>query len=124
MEDLQEQYSLTYMFISHDLSVVKFISDRVGVMYLGRLVEMAPTDDLFAEPLHPYTKALISALPLPDTEAKRERIILSGDVPNPQHPPSGCAFHTRCPSARPECKSVTPEWKEVSPGRGVACLLY
>lgn len=124
MEDLQEQYSLTYMFISHDLSVVKFISDRVGVMYLGRLVEMAPTDDLFAEPLHPYTKALISALPLPDTEAKRERIILSGDVPNPQNPPSGCAFHTRCPSARPECKSVTPEWKEVFPGRGVACLLY
>lgn len=124
MEDLQEQYSLTYMFISHDLSVVKFISDRVGVMYFGRLVELAPTNELYAEPLHPYTKALISALPLPDPEAKRERVILSGEVPNPQNPPAGCAFHSRCPSARSECKTVTPEWKEVSPGRSVACLLY
>lgn len=124
MEDLQEQYALTYMFISHDLSVVKFISDRVGVMYLGKLVELAPTKELYAEPLHPYTKALISALPLPDPQAKRERIILKGDVPSPRNPPSGCAFHSRCPSVRSECTMVAPEWKEVAPGRSVACHLY
>ncbi|MCU6792193.1 dipeptide ABC transporter ATP-binding protein [Paenibacillus sp. WQ 127069] len=124
MEDLQDQYSLTYLFISHDLSVVRFISDRVGVMYLGKLVELAPTKELYDQPLHPYTQSLISALPVPDPDAKRERIILSGDVPNPQHPPDGCAFHTRCPAAKAECRTVTPQWKEVSPGRSVACLLY
>ncbi|GLI04729.1 ABC transporter ATP-binding protein [Paenibacillus tyrfis] len=124
MQELQEQFSLTYMFISHDLSVVKFISDRVGVMYLGRMVELAPTQELYDKPLHPYTQALMSALPVPDPETKRERIILTGDVPNPQNPPAGCAFHTRCPVAKPECGSVPPEWKEVSPGRSVACHLY
>jgi peptide/nickel transport system ATP-binding protein len=124
MKDLQDQFSLTYMFISHDLSVVKFISDRVGVMYLGKLVELAPTEQLFENPLHPYTKALISALPIPDPEAKRERIVLTGDVPNPQHPPTGCAFHTRCPEAIEICRSLIPTWQEVSPGQSVACHLY
>jgi peptide/nickel transport system ATP-binding protein len=124
MQELQDQYSLTCMFISHDLSVVKFISDRVGVMYLGRMVELAPTKELYAKPLHPYTQALMSALPVPDPEAKRERIVLTGDVPNPQNPPAGCAFHTRCPAARPECASIPPQWKEISPGRSVACHLY
>lgn len=124
MQDLQKQYGLTYMFISHDLSVVKFISDRVGVMYLGRLVELAPTKDLYTKPFHPYTEALLSALPVPDPDAVRERIVLSGDVPNPQNPPAGCAFHTRCPKAKPECSSVPPEWREIEPGRGVACHLF
>lgn len=124
MLDLQEQFSLTYMFISHDLSVVKFISSRVGVMYLGKLVELAPTDELFAEPLHPYTKALMSAIPIPDPEAKRERIVLTGDVPNPASPPSGCAFHTRCPVAMDVCRTNQPKWQEVSAGRYVACHLH
>ncbi|UFJ39799.1 dipeptide ABC transporter ATP-binding protein [Brevibacillus humidisoli] len=124
MQDLQEQFSLTYMFISHDLSVVKFISDRVGVMYLGRLVELAPTQEMFAEPFHPYTKALMSAVPVPDPESGRERIVLTGDVPSPQNPPSGCTFHTRCPVATDACRSVVPKWREVAPGRHVACHLY
>ncbi|MEJ8547317.1 dipeptide ABC transporter ATP-binding protein [Brevibacillus borstelensis] len=124
MQDLQSQFSLTYMFISHDLSVVKFICDRVGVMYLGRMVEMAPTAEMFAEPLHPYTKALMSAVPVPDPEAARERIVLTGDVPNPQSPPSGCTFHTRCPYVMDSCRQIVPEWREVSPGRHVACHLF
>ncbi|MXQ53531.1 ABC transporter ATP-binding protein [Shimazuella alba] len=124
MKDLQQKFSLTYLFISHDLSVVKFISDRVGVMYLGKLVELAPTDEVFAEPLHPYTKALISAVPVPDPEAKREQIVLSGDVPSALNPPKGCAFHTRCPVAMDVCKSVVPKWQEVSTGRQIACHLY
>ncbi|KKX57144.1 ABC transporter ATP-binding protein [Brevibacillus borstelensis] len=124
MQDLQSQFSLTYMFISHDLSVVKFICDRVGVMYLGRMVEMAPTAEMFAEPLHPYTKALMSAVPVPDPEAARERIVLTGDVPNPQSPPSGCTFHTRCPYVMDSCRQAVPEWREVSPGRHVACHLF
>lgn len=124
MQDLQSQFSLTYMFISHDLSVVKFICDRVGVMYLGRMVEMAPTAEMFAEPLHPYTKALMSAVPVPDPEAARERIVLTGDVPNPQSPPTGCTFHTRCPYVMDSCRQAVPEWREVSPGRHVACHLF
>jgi len=124
MQDLQSQFSLTYMFISHDLSVVKFICDRVGVMYLGRMVEMAPTAEMFAEPLHPYTKALMSAVPVPDPEATRERIVLTGDVPNPQSPPTGCTFHTRCPYVMDSCRQAVPEWREVSPGRHVACHLF
>jgi len=123
MQDLQDRFSLTYMFISHDLSVVKFISDRVGVMYLGRMVELAPTAEMFDEPLHPYTKALMSAVPVPDPQAKRERIVLSGDVPSPQNPPPGCTFHPRCPLASEVCRSSVPEWREVSAGRYVACHL-
>ncbi|MEC0127336.1 ABC transporter ATP-binding protein [Paenibacillus pabuli] len=124
MQDLQEQFGLTYMFISHDLSVVKFISDRVAVMYLGKVVELAPTSELFTEALHPYTKALMSAVPVPDPNVQKERIVLSGDVPNPENPPSGCTFHTRCPYVKDECRSVIPELREISPGRQVACHLY
>ena len=104
LKDLQEQYNLTYVFIAHDLSVVEHISDRVGVMYLGRLVELADRDGLFGGPLHPYTKALLSAVPIPDPTLKRERIILKGDIPSPANPPSGCTFHTRCPFAQQLCK--------------------
>lgn len=124
MQDLQEQFGLTYMFISHDLSVVKFISDRVAVMYLGKVVELAPTAELFKEALHPYTQALMSAVPVPNPEITRQRIVLSGDVPNPENPPSGCTFHTRCPYVKDTCRSVVPELREISPGRQVACHLY
>jgi len=123
LQDLQEKFSLTYLFISHDLSVIQFICNRVGVMYLGRMVELAPTEEMFKEPFHPYTKALMSAVPVPDPEAPKNQIILSGDVPNPANPPSGCTFHTRCPVATDICRSVVPEWKEVSTGRFVACHL-
>ncbi|WP_018885508.1 ABC transporter ATP-binding protein [Paenibacillus massiliensis] len=124
MQDLQEQFGLTYMFISHDLSVVKFISDRVAVMYLGKVVELAPTAELFKEALHPYTQALMSAVPVPNPEITRQRIVLSGDVPNPENPPSGCTFHTRCPYVKDTCRSVVPELREISQGRQVACHLY
>ncbi len=123
MQDLQQQLGLTYMFISHDLSVVRFISDRVGVMYLGKLVELAPTAEMFAEPLHPYTKALMSAVPQPDPDAPRDRIVLTGDVPSPANPPSGCAFHTRCPVATERCRGEVPELKTYG-NRQVACHLY
>lgn len=123
MQDLQQQLGLTYMFISHDLSVVRFISDRVGVMYLGKLVELAPTAEMFAEPLHPYTKALMSAVPQPDPDAPRDRIVLKGDVPSPANPPSGCAFHTRCPVATERCRAEVPELKTYG-NRQVACHLY
>jgi len=123
MQDLQQQLGLTYMFISHDLSVVRFISDRVGVMYLGKLVELAPTAEMFAEPLHPYTKALMSAVPQPDPDAPRDRIVLKGDVPSPANPPSGCAFHTRCPVATERCRAELPELKTYG-NRQVACHLY
>ncbi|MBU5425813.1 dipeptide ABC transporter ATP-binding protein [Tissierella pigra] len=121
--DLQEEMGLTYLFISHDLSVVKHISDRIGVMYLGSLVELAPKDDLYAEPLHPYTQALLSAIPIADPTYKKKRIILKGDIPSPANPPLGCRFHTRCPYAMDKCKTEVPEFKEAKPGHFVACHL-
>ena len=126
MEELQENLGLTYVFISHDLSVVRHISDRVGVMYLGRMMELAEKNDLFMEPLHPYTQALLSAVPVPRQKgvAKRERIILQGDLPSPANPPAGCVFHTRCPAAMESCKHIVPEFKEVKPDHFVACHLY
>ncbi|UTR12286.1 dipeptide ABC transporter ATP-binding protein [Evansella sp. LMS18] len=124
MEDLQEEFGLTYVFIAHDLSVVKHISDRVGVMYLGRMVELADNEDLYADPLHPYTRSLLSSVPNPDPDVKQDRIILEGDVPSPSNPPSGCAFHTRCPECMAVCKEVRPEFREVKDNHFVACHLY
>lgn len=124
LKELQKEFDLTYLFIAHDLSVVKHMSDRIGVMYLGHIVEVADKDDIYKEPLHPYTQALTSAIPEPDPRLKKERIILEGDVPSPQNPPSGCVFHTRCPVAMPKCKEIVPQLKEVRPNQKVACLLY
>ena len=125
LEDLQEEYGLTYLFISHDLSMIRHISDRVAVMYLGRIVELASSQELYSNPLHPYTKALLSAVPVHDPvlEKKRKRTILVGDVPSPASPPSGCHFSTRCPIAEASCFKVSPEWRQVSPDRLVACHL-
>jgi oligopeptide transport system ATP-binding protein len=125
LEDLQEKLQLTYLFIAHDLSMVRHICDRVAVMYLGVLVEMGDRNDLYEQPLHPYTKALMSAAPIPDPKKDRvrKRVVLVGDVPSPLNPPSGCRFHPRCPVALPECSEVVPEWREISPGRWVACHL-
>jgi oligopeptide/dipeptide ABC transporter ATP-binding protein len=126
MEDLQEEFGLTYIFISHDLSVVRHISDRVGVMYLGKMMELASKKELYAEPLHPYTQALLSAVPVPRKKGvmKRERIILKGELPSPANPPKGCVFHTRCPAAFDLCKQVNPDFKEVKSNHFVACHLY
>ncbi|MCF8565386.1 dipeptide ABC transporter ATP-binding protein [Alicyclobacillus tolerans] len=124
LEDLQEEFGFSYVFVAHDLSVVRHISDRVLVLYLGKMAELADSETLFAEPLHPYTKALLSAVPVPDPEFKRERIILQGDLPSPANPPKGCVFHTRCPVAMPVCSEKTPEWKEVKPNHHLACHLY
>lgn len=118
---LQKEKGFTYMFISHDLSVVEHICDRVGVMYLGSMVELADKDELFENPLHPYTKALLSAIPIPDPTAKRNRIILIGDIPSPANPPSGCKFHTRCPYATEICSKENPEYRELEKNHFVAC---
>ncbi len=126
LEELQDRLGLTYLFISHDLSMVRHIADRVAVMYLGRIVELAPREALFAEPLHPYTQALLSAVPEPDPnqEINRRRIILTGDVPSPANPPKGCNFCTRCPAVMPICRQDEPTYQEVAPGRFVACHHY
>lgn len=124
LEEIQEEFKLAYLFISHDLSVVRHIADEIGVMYLGHMVEKAPTDNLFAEPLHPYTKALLSSIPIPEVKMKRERIILKGDVPSPINPPSGCVFHTRCPYVMERCKVEKPELIEKMPGHQISCHLY
>ena len=124
LKQLQEDRGLTYLFISHDLSVVEHISDTIGVMYLGNLVETGNTEDIFANPLHPYTKALFSAIPMPDPEIKKDRILLQGDIPSPANPPKGCKFHTRCSQCMAKCKEVTPMPKDMGNGHVVCCHLY
>ena len=127
LEELQDELGLTYLFISHDLSMVRHIADRVAVMYLGKVAELAPRDALYAEPLHPYTQALLSAVPEPDpsrAERQRERIVLKGDVPSPANPPEGCNFSTRCPAVMDVCRRIDPAFREVAPGRFVACHLH
>lgn len=125
LEDLQREFGLTYLFIAHDLSMVRHISNRIGVMYLGSLVELAESYELNKNPLHPYTKTLLSAVPVPDPEVsrQRQRIVLEGDIPSPMHPPKGCRFHTRCPYATDKCKEAVPEFKEHAPGHWAACHL-
>lgn len=124
LKDLQDKYGYTYLFISHDLSVVEHISDTVGVMYLGNMVEYGSKEDIFSNPLHPYTKALFSAVPTPDPTVKMQRIILQGDLPSPANPPKGCKFCTRCPECMEICKTDAPEFKEITKGHKVACHLY
>ena len=124
LRDLQKEFGITYLFISHDLSVVEHISDTVGVMYLGSMVEYAPTEKVFDHPMHPYTQALISAIPVPDPDAKMDRVILEGSIPSPANPPAGCKFHTRCSKCMEKCKTCAPVAKEVEPGHFVACHLY
>lgn len=124
LKQLQEDRGLTYLFISHDLSVVEHISDTIGVMYLGNLVETGNTEDIFANPLHPYTKALFSAIPMPDPEIKKDRILLQGDIPSPANPPKGCKFHTRCSQCMAKCKEVAPVPKDMGNGHVVCCHLY
>ena len=122
LQDLKEEFGLTLLFIAHDLAVVEYISDKVIVMYLGRVMEIAPAKELYANPVHPYTEALLSAVPIPDPTLKRERILLQGDIPSPINPPSGCVFRTRCPIAVKECAEVIPPLEEVSPGHFKACI--
>ncbi|MFB6364441.1 ABC transporter ATP-binding protein [Paenibacillus elgii] len=121
--DLQERSGVTYLFISHDLSVVEHLCTQIGVLYLGTMVEQAPRDELFARPLHPYTQALLSAVPVPDPTVRRERIVLKGDIPSPANPPSGCKFHTRCPLVQPVCREQAPDYRDVGGGHYVACHL-
>jgi peptide/nickel transport system ATP-binding protein len=124
LKDLQDKYALTYLFISHDLSVVEHISDTVGVMYLGNLVEYGQTEDIFRNPAHPYTKALFSAIPIPDPNAKMNRIVLEGTIPSPANPPAGCKFHTRCAYCTERCKTQVPQQREIEPGHYVVCHLF
>lgn len=123
MKDLQSEFKLTYLFISHDLSVVRHISDRVAVMYLGKIVEVADKETLYSDPQHPYTKALLSSIPVPDPDIKKERILLKGDLPSPSNPPQGCKFHTRCPACMDICKTDEPAFREVGAGQFAACHL-
>jgi len=125
LEDLQQEQNLTYLFIAHDISVVRHISSRIGVMYLGQMVELAESYELCSQPMHPYTQSLLSAVPLPDPDKTRaqKRVILEGDVPSPLHPPAGCRFHTRCPRATEACRQSAPEWREYAPGHYAACHL-
>ncbi len=124
LQDLQEEFHLTYLFIAHDLSVIKHISNRVAVMYLGKLFELAPTDTLFHNPAHPYTECLLSAIPIPEPDKKSIPIPVKGDVPSPIHPPSGCCFHPRCPKRFEPCDKIEPQWTQIAPDHFVSCLLY
>lgn len=124
LQKLQEEFNLTYLFIAHDISVVRHVSDRIGVMYLGKLVEEAPVESLLESPLHPYTQALLSAVPHANPEVKKERIMLKGEIPSPMNLPTGCVFHTRCPYAMDICKEIVPVTKEVSKNHYTACHLY
>ena len=121
LKDLKDQQNLTYLFITHDLSVVKYISDRIGVMYLGNIVELADAQELFDHPYHPYTEALMNAIPTTDVDSGREIQILEGDIPSPVNPPAGCKFHTRCKYCTEICKHQIPQWREISPNHFVAC---
>ena len=121
LRDVQEQYNLTYLFISHDLAVVEMISDRIGVMYLGTIMEVAPNEELYSNPQHPYTQALLSAVPIPDPTIEKKHVLIEGDLPSPTNIPSGCPFHTRCPHATEKCSAEVPPTKEVKPGHFVNC---
>src|SRR5437879_3137406 len=125
LEDLQSEFHLTYLFVAHDLAVVRHISNRVAVMYLGKIVEIADRQALYEDPLHPYTRALLSAVPIPDpaVEERREHVVLGGEVPSPLNPPAGCVFHPRCPIAVDRCRAAVPELREIRPGHWAACIL-